>query len=832
MTAFTCEPIGRVRLAIQEKWTNDPRLHDLCALTHRIHQIRAQKAFHSHRASTAGTLQRATRPEWSEPASKQPWIPSSSGANPSKHRLARLDNLKKSAGRRPVAGNSVANDGQLPSRQVSLLQCKLLEELHERLCIKLSFKTWRITVEYARHLDKELHDFCNRVSRNRLHSMLSSWREAVRNRRDRKRRVYMFLMGQCFVNWHSWARTKVQRREMQVMVVKRYHTTLMKAAMFHMRVWVRLEELNKLNTSLSIGWWSYKSRKWIWKAWRCHVVRIIEQRKRLSMVCPVPVPKRRENNSSDNASAPTDGTAIAMLKDLKACRDDAERRVALLLNSAGSQGAGRHGGLRWRLQVLEDFEAYKVLNLQVIPRRFKAAYDPQRYLDEDYDVVEEVEDAGISGQQQQQSSTGCSVQSSFAEPLACEDLEDVWIEECQMYRNHKLLMKAMFAVKMVMTASNLACAEASRRFCLVHLPKAVTAWRRATFEAVMQEEDLIDELKLKVSFRAWTSHLARSRKMAAIGRAIEEGRARRLMRACFMELVANAEEGNGCKQFERLCVRRILRNWLQWVEKQRQYTSILRTLQERKKLDILKLAVSIWHEQASKDALLRRVFTFAHDRWEERWREENPGVGPEKYEAEFDLLSRCLLGWQLGVIRGWEEHHINDLTLVADQYRRRALLATAFKALQNARLSFDGRYLSLGMIPFARHVFAAWRAHSRSRFRDHPNQVYARNVLRRLLYAWKHWTTDLACRASLFWVRWRIDGVVRCMFVAWRSHAKVSSQYRRQWEEREAQAERLRLMYCSRDENVLPFSEVRHDSQMESMSSESPTTHQTVIYSR
>jgi len=304
-----------------------------------------------------------------------------------------------------------------------------------------------------------------------------------------------------------------------------------------------------------------------------------------------------------------------------------------------------------------------------------------------------------------------------------------------------------------------------------------------------------------------------------------------VMRTCFMELAANAEEGRGIRQFERLCLRRIFNQWLQQVEAQRRYATVIQTVRERRRLDLLKLAVTVWHEEAAKDALLRRVFSFAFERWEERWKMENPGV--EKYESEFDLLSRCLLAWQLMVLRAWENHRLNDLSFVADQHRRRNLLSTAFGALREARLSFDGRYLSLAVMPFARNVFAVWRARSRNVFRDQPDQMYARKVLRRLLHAWKYRTTEVACRASLFWVRWRIDGLLRSALLAWHSHAQAASRYRRHWEDRQVQAQRLQRIYSVPDGNSpsLTLGVAQHLTENEPLSSDS-TSVQTVIYSR
>jgi len=181
-------------------------------------------------------------------------------------------------------------------------------------------------------------------------------------------------------------------------------------------------------------------------------------------------------------------------------------------------------------------------------------------------------------------------------------------------------------------------------------------------------------------------------------------------------------------------------------------------------------------------------------------------------------------------LRAWENHRLNDLSLVADQHRRRNLLSTGFRALREARLSFDGRYLSLAMMPFARDVFAAWRARSRNVFRDQPDQTYARKVLRRLLHAWKYRTTEVACRASLFCVRWRIDGLLRSALLAWHSHARAASRYRRHWEDRQVQAQRLQRIYSVQDGNS-PSGVAQHLTENDPLSSDA-TSLQTAIYSR
>lgn len=828
MEGDMCESIGQVRLALQEKWANDQRVHELCALLHRIHRIRAQRAFHSHRATSIASHRDAKTLQWSEPVTRQqPWLPSSNGSTlHSKNRMARLGNLKRSPSR-DVAENSVASDGQLPSRQVSLLQCKLLGELHDRLFTKFSFKAWRVAIEYAKHVDEETDAYCTRTSQAHMRSILLCWRDMVKAVQDHHRKVCTALLGQCFFKWQSWARAKVRRRDMEDAAMKRYHANLTAAALVHMRVWLRAEELDKIRASLATVWWSHKARTRIWRAWRRYAARISEQRKRLVLNPREKENKRRLPSNGVVGDACQNDNALAIIENLKACIEQVEGEIALFLTARN----GRSTGLRWR----GDIQAFETLNVggpYCGSYRTHAAYDPQRYCD----GMPSIEDEGGEGMVPQRSTTH-GTRSESTESLPHDDLDDssdassTLIEECQMYNNRKLLNDAITALKMAVATSELVSAEAARRFCLIHLPKAVDAWRKVTFQAAMQEDDRIDALRLKVSFRAWNSSTVRSLSRVATGMAIQQGRARRLMRNCLMELAANAEEGRGIRQFERLCLRRIFNQWLQQVEAQRRYSMVIQTVRERKKLDLLKLAVTVWRGEAAKDALLRRVFSFAFERWEERWQEENPGV--EKCEAEFDLLSRCLLAWQLLVLRAYENHRLNDLSLVADQYRRRNLLSTAFGALREARLSFDGRYLSLTMIPFARNVFAAWRARSRFVFREQPDQMYAQKVLRRLLHAWKYRTTEVACKASLFWVRWRIDGLLRSALVAWYSHARAASRYRRHWEDRQVQAQRLQRIYSVRDGNSLSLTlgVAQHQTENEPLSSDS-TSIQTVIYSR
>ena len=227
--------------------------------------------------------------------------------------------------------------------------------------------------------------------------------------------------------------------------------------------------------------------------------------------------------------------------------------------------------------------------------------------------------------------------------------------------------------------------------------------------------------------------------------------------------------------------------WRTWAAQQRQLSETLHVALERKRLRCLSSFMLEWRTNSHNDALLRRVFTAALDSWRE-------SLGAAGYEADFSLLQRCFASWNVAAHVQREERRDGVLALAAETTHEITLLTTAFTALKK-EVKWANEKESY--LPLTHAALLSWREAtltSRSHLRSLAAQHHYENALKqRVFNTWNSHATAIACRVSVFYLKWRVDQRRRSVLAAWR---QVLSD-RRKWEVRRAGAEALRSKHSS-----------------------------------
>jgi hypothetical protein len=227
--------------------------------------------------------------------------------------------------------------------------------------------------------------------------------------------------------------------------------------------------------------------------------------------------------------------------------------------------------------------------------------------------------------------------------------------------------------------------------------------------------------------------------------------------------------------------------WRSWAAEQRQLAETLDVALERKRLRCLSSFLHQWRTNAHNTSLLRRVFTAACDSW-------RSSLGAAGYEADFSLLSQCFAAWQIAAHVQREERRDGALDLAAESTRERSLLATAFTAL---RKEAEWATEKESYLPLAHASLLSWREATLTS-RSHmaslaAQQHYEDNLKKKVLTVWSGYATVVACRVSVFYVKWQLDERRRAVISAWRN---VIAE-RQKWESRRAEAEILRNKHSS-----------------------------------
>jgi hypothetical protein len=189
-----------------------------------------------------------------------------------------------------------------------------------------------------------------------------------------------------------------------------------------------------------------------------------------------------------------------------------------------------------------------------------------------------------------------------------------------------------------------------------------------------------------------------------------------------------------------------------------------------------------WRTNSHNNALLRRVFTAACDSW-------RSSLGAAGYEADFSLLQRCLAAWQVASHVQLEERREGVLAQAAENTHERSLLTTAFTALRKeAQWAAEKE----NYLPLAHASLLLWweaTLTSKSHLASFAaQQHYEDSLKKKVLTVWSGHATAIACRVSVFYLKWQIDEKRRSVLDAWR-HVIVERQ---KWEVRRAEAEELR----------------------------------------
>lgn len=193
-------------------------------------------------------------------------------------------------------------------------------------------------------------------------------------------------------------------------------------------------------------------------------------------------------------------------------------------------------------------------------------------------------------------------------------------------------------------------------------------------------------------------------------------------------------------------------------------------------------AFACWRVNVKNVSLLRRVFGRAVEWWK-------ASSGAALYENEFVLLNRCVFAWQLAAHAQTESRRWNMLSLAANNKYERMLLTKAFAALRESSLMATHNLCPQEeRLPMTRVAFIAWKAvHVRSEGNvalEMARRHHAKVVAGRTLQIWRNYATAMACRVSMFWMRWRVDDPCKRALQVWR---QIVTQKRR-WESRRLKA--------------------------------------------
>jgi len=231
----------------------------------------------------------------------------------------------------------------------------------------------------------------------------------------------------------------------------------------------------------------------------------------------------------------------------------------------------------------------------------------------------------------------------------------------------------------------------------------------------------------------------------------------------------------------------LFKAWRTRTAEQRQLSETLHIALERKRLRCLSSLMQEWRTASHNNALLRRVFTAAIDSW-------STCLGAAGYEADFSLLQHGFAAWQVAAHVQREERRDGVLALAADSIHKRTLLFLAFTALRKEAEWGNERERYL---PLAHALLLSWREAtltSRSHMASLAAQRhYEDSLLSKVLTVWRDKSTAIACRVSVFYLKWQIDQKRRLVLAAWR---QVIAE-KRKWESRRVGAEALRSKHSS-----------------------------------
>ena len=231
----------------------------------------------------------------------------------------------------------------------------------------------------------------------------------------------------------------------------------------------------------------------------------------------------------------------------------------------------------------------------------------------------------------------------------------------------------------------------------------------------------------------------------------------------------------------------VLQAWREWSARRRHLQEVLEVSLERSRLRSLSRALHQWRKNAHATALLRRVFSSACERW-------RLSCGAAGYEAEFALLQGCFAAWQLATHMQLEDRRRGMLQLAAEGLRERHLLSTAFRALRNEAAWTRDRE---SYQPLARAALVAWRiltAASEARAVTVATRRHCDlGMLQRSFMAWRNAATAVACRVSVFYLKWQNDSPMRRALKAWQAAVAETKK----WEALRAEAEAMRSRHAS-----------------------------------
>lgn len=134
------------------------------------------------------------------------------------------------------------------------------------------------------------------------------------------------------------------------------------------------------------------------------------------------------------------------------------------------------------------------------------------------------------------------------------------------------------------------------------------------------------------------------------------------------------------------------------------------------------------------------------------------------------------------------------LALAAEGQRERRLLSSAFRALRDEAAWSRERD---SYRPLARAALVAWRLLAAAS-EVHAANAAARHhrdyiLLQRAFTAWRGAATIVACRVSVFYLKWQNDWPIRRALQAWRA----AVDERKKWEALRAEAEAMRSRHSS-----------------------------------
>jgi hypothetical protein len=227
--------------------------------------------------------------------------------------------------------------------------------------------------------------------------------------------------------------------------------------------------------------------------------------------------------------------------------------------------------------------------------------------------------------------------------------------------------------------------------------------------------------------------------------------------------------------------------WRTWTAEQRQLSETLHVALDRRRLRCLSSLMQEWHTASHNSALLRRVFTAAIDSW-------RACLGAAGYEADFSLLQQVFAAWQVAAHVQREERRDGVLALAADSTRERALLTSAFTALKKEAEWANERD---SYLPLAHALLLSWREAALSS-RSYmislaAQQHYEDSLKEKVLTVWRDNSTAIACRVSVFYLKWQVDQRRKSVLAAWR---QVLAE-KQKWESRRVEAEALRSKHSS-----------------------------------